>query len=548
VFTVFGNKGQYLVPYQKQYFATAINGDLSPTALDQLQIFGGDTITRKDDTLYWFYTGNGQATVNGSLWDVDLIFFATKDVNDGLPIYEGWARYNGGSGDALPVISNEGTGWEEEQVFGRTCFWDADDNLFKMWYGGQSARGSSIFRIGYATSPDGITWTKSGSNPIYENQTLFGIYTLMFAVYKESPTLYHAVSCGDRNVDTVGGVYLTSADGISWTQQAVDVLKGETATFVQKIEKVGNAFYLYCEDAPRNTYFANIGTTVTVYSTTDWISYTKVRTILSATQPQEAAMSLSGIINIGSKYYLGYNYSKNQVKSPLFGNEPYTAMRFIESDTPHYQTNTNEVNYPSNLKRYYPCYQADEQNPLERINGDLATVTGTLSWNDLKYCGFYGSQEIQYPTYTPSDPSKFAVKARVGIVLTGTHHIIKQHETGQNGWEMYLNLGKLTVGLFNSSGTLAKLYETTSQVSKPPGVYDDDDYVSVGFIFNSGTLELLFGDGIQPVTKTNDLTLNEIEFNGAPTKIGVGGAVNNMRSMCIFDEITEDQWLNVIDL
>ena len=39
-----------------------------------------------------------------------------------------------------------------------------DGSTYKMWYTGKSSAGP--YQIGYATSSDGIAWTKHGANPI----------------------------------------------------------------------------------------------------------------------------------------------------------------------------------------------------------------------------------------------------------------------------------------------------------------------------------------------------------------------------------------------
>ena len=43
--------------------------------------------------------------------------------------------------------------------------WDETAKLFRMWYsGGEQYEPNAI---GYATSPDGLTWTKIRANPVF---------------------------------------------------------------------------------------------------------------------------------------------------------------------------------------------------------------------------------------------------------------------------------------------------------------------------------------------------------------------------------------------
>ena len=43
--------------------------------------------------------------------------------------------------------------------------WDGDSHQYRMWYSGGEQNEPNA--IGYATSPDGLTWTKHADNPIF---------------------------------------------------------------------------------------------------------------------------------------------------------------------------------------------------------------------------------------------------------------------------------------------------------------------------------------------------------------------------------------------
>jgi predicted GH43/DUF377 family glycosyl hydrolase len=65
------------------------------------------------------------------------------------------------SDPAIVLTPNKATGWEDD--INRPAVIKRGDG-YHMWYTGQ-ARGHS--RIGYATSPDGKTWTKHATNPVF---------------------------------------------------------------------------------------------------------------------------------------------------------------------------------------------------------------------------------------------------------------------------------------------------------------------------------------------------------------------------------------------
>jgi predicted GH43/DUF377 family glycosyl hydrolase len=56
--------------------------------------------------------------------------------------------------------------WEKVAVMCPDVLWDSHDQVYKMWYsGGEQYEPDAI---GYATSPDGLHWTKHADNPIFQ--------------------------------------------------------------------------------------------------------------------------------------------------------------------------------------------------------------------------------------------------------------------------------------------------------------------------------------------------------------------------------------------
>ncbi len=65
-----------------------------------------------------------------------------------------------------PVVSPDQP-WEKVAVMCPCVIWDPETNLFRMWYsGGEQYEPDAI---GYATSPDGIHWTRNGANPVFKS-------------------------------------------------------------------------------------------------------------------------------------------------------------------------------------------------------------------------------------------------------------------------------------------------------------------------------------------------------------------------------------------
>lgn len=107
-------------------------------------------VLKRDGRYHMWYTGQykpGEA--DGKSW----LFYAVSE--DGLA----WKRVGG-----TPVLSAEAP-WEKVAVMCPHVIWDETEGLYKMWYsGGEQYEPNAI---GYATSRDGVAWTKHPANPVF---------------------------------------------------------------------------------------------------------------------------------------------------------------------------------------------------------------------------------------------------------------------------------------------------------------------------------------------------------------------------------------------
>lgn len=126
-----------------------------------------------------------------------------------------WEKFSGN-----PVLDVGPSGsWEENGVLAQGVFFDG--TTYQMWYTGLNS--NSIGRLGYATSPDRITWTKYDGNPVLDagppdswDQAGVGSPSVIF-----DGTTYHMWYDGvDGNNRRIG--YATSSDGIAWTKYAAN--------------------------------------------------------------------------------------------------------------------------------------------------------------------------------------------------------------------------------------------------------------------------------------------------------------------------------------
>lgn len=103
------------------------------------------TVIREVDGYKMWFTGYD---LTNTYWRIGL---ATSNYGDT------WSKY-----EKNPVLSHGSEGsWDDEGVYNPCVIKDGE--IFKMWYHGFDG---SYSRIGYATSFDGINWTKHKDNPV----------------------------------------------------------------------------------------------------------------------------------------------------------------------------------------------------------------------------------------------------------------------------------------------------------------------------------------------------------------------------------------------
>jgi predicted GH43/DUF377 family glycosyl hydrolase len=146
------------------------------------------------------------------------------------------------SGDVNQIgyaISFDGIDWQRNSSnpvlhVGVSGSWDValaihpyiivDDTTYHMWYGGTDNPSFTAFRIGYATSSDGINWTKYPENPVLPlgDQGEWDSATLAGHSYYFDGETFHMWYGGSDNLDYTGTCigYATSPDGIHWEKYA----------------------------------------------------------------------------------------------------------------------------------------------------------------------------------------------------------------------------------------------------------------------------------------------------------------------------------------
>jgi len=123
-----------------------------------------------------------------------------------------WTKYVGG-----PVLdAGLGVSWDSKHVAEPSVI--KEGSTYKMWYRGQNG---TISQIGYATSPDGLNWTKYAGNPILQIGSPGALDSLGVgapSVIKEPGEYKMWYTVNNGSITRI--CYATSPDGILWTKHA----------------------------------------------------------------------------------------------------------------------------------------------------------------------------------------------------------------------------------------------------------------------------------------------------------------------------------------
>jgi len=145
---------------------------------------------------------------------------------------------------ANPVLG-PGTGWEADWVDSPTVLYEG--GVYKMWY--QGCAGVQC-AIGYATSSDGVVWTRYGSNPVYTADASGWDQNLGNPVVIHDGAEYKMWYAGNGPTAIEIG-YATSPDGINWRRfGSAPVLRGlaswdSASTSTPVVIKEGAMYTMY---------------------------------------------------------------------------------------------------------------------------------------------------------------------------------------------------------------------------------------------------------------------------------------------------------------
>ena len=323
---------------------------------------------------------------------------------------EHWMYYSGGAGASLmttglakssdggftwtkfgKVLDVGGAGeWDDMQAQSHTVLVDGD--TYKMWYGGQrDPEVTYDAKIGYATSADGETWTKDGSNPVFEGDAgeWDGDNVGYPSVIKENGTYYMWYSGHDGAWKGIG--LATSTDGIDWTRSGNNpVVTNESGGYAYQchVIAVGSEYWmLYNDNTSRKIYYARSTDKVTwtghklaidLGGGGEWDDY-RLQTPSWFT---ENRIYYTGMRN-GQAYKIGlaFNASTSGTDAKIKGSDIQTTWIDIENEEFGPTVDDSIVTADLWMRNIIPADQLDHNGVQVRVkiranSGQNAVITG----------------------------------------------------------------------------------------------------------------------------------------------------------------------------
>jgi predicted GH43/DUF377 family glycosyl hydrolase len=176
-----------------------------------------------------------------------------------------------------------------------------EDGIYHLWYTGYNSDHSGTMHLGYATSPDGLKWTRFANNPIHDQSWVEDM-----CVVKHGDT-YYMFAEGRSDIAHM----LTSKDRIHWRDEGdleirYTVARGKPLSpgpyGTPTVWIDGRKWYLFYERGDRGIWAA---------TSTDRKVWTNVQddpVILTGPEPYDRhAVALNQIVQYQGRYYAYYH-------------------------------------------------------------------------------------------------------------------------------------------------------------------------------------------------------------------------------------------------
>ncbi len=284
----------------------------------------------------------------------------------------------------------------ESGIMWRPCVVKAG-STYMMWYSGETADYLTD-RIGLATSPDGVAWTKYSQNPIMSGtpgQWDEGSVNDEWVIYESGQykMWYGGQTIVNGNPTSYQIGYATSSDGIHWTKYADNpvLAPGPSGTWddlyvhLPTVIRNGSSYIMYYRGSSTKTTVTSlkVESSLGMATSSDGVHWKKSGsplTLARSSSGWDTYQRVSDVLVVGGRYLLGYAGSPTPFPAPK-GPVPKVKIGFASSlDGMSWTPDSNNpaivggsgtwdsggVNYPmvlpvgDNLYVYYAAYASGQ--------------------------------------------------------------------------------------------------------------------------------------------------------------------------------------------
>ncbi|MBK6281481.1 MAG: glycosylase [Draconibacterium sp.] len=234
-----------------------------------------------------------------------------------------------------------------------------EDSLYKMWYSGYKGGDNDPKSIGYATSTDGINWTKYPQNPLFSEKWSEDMFVL------KMNGIYYMYAEGENYKDALGtndiAHLLTSSDGIYWQEKGNliildtngDTIPGPYGTPAVLVED--GKWYLFYERNDEAIWLAESTAEPKI-----WTNVTDEAVLKPGTETYDAgAVATNQVIKYKEKYYMYYHGSSNPDWDKPNSEATWSSNVAMSTDMIHW------VKYSGK-----PVVEGDHSSPILVPDGD----------------------------------------------------------------------------------------------------------------------------------------------------------------------------------
>ena len=225
-----------------------------------------------------------------------------------------------------------------------------EDGVYKMWYTGYTGKENDPYKLGYATSEDGIKWTRYSANPIFNEKWTED----MFVIKHQGK--YYMYAEGFNDVAHL----MTSDDGIKWEEQGdltIRTVNGDSIPGPYGTPSV------FIEDGKWYLFYERNDEAIWIATSDDHKIWKNIRDepILSKGPGayDAGAVAANQVLKHNGKYYIYYHGSSNPDWNKPGNNATWSSNVAVSSDL------INWVKYPGN-----PIVEGDHSSPILVSDGE----------------------------------------------------------------------------------------------------------------------------------------------------------------------------------